>query len=82
MYSLELYESGVFVTEVGSPLKTLPEAIEQIGRMTSRQGVEPTDMILGARWDKPDGARMFIIVVDDWGQAIRDAEVVEEQECS
>lgn len=82
MYSLELYESGVFVTRLGSPLRTLPEAIEQIDSILGRSVVEPTDIILGARWDKPDGTRMFIIVVDDWGQAIRDAEVVEEQECS
>lgn len=70
MYTIKYYEEGRFITDIGSPTKTLTEAICQIRRIVARTDCEELKSIVGVRWEKAGKIACFLVVSDCFGQFI------------
>lgn len=76
MYQVRFYEDGRFVTDLGGYVRTLSEAIsqiEKIGRGTDAQKLED---IVGVRWLRAGITPCHMLVVDEFGNFIKTAEIV------
>lgn len=66
MYNIAFYENGRFLTNLGGPVNTLPEALEQTKRFAaSLKAVELTEYF-GYKFDR-GGTPCAIIITDRWG---------------
>lgn len=73
MYHLSFHENGRFVTEIGGPLNTIAEAVDQIAKLTDGAGCSPADGVVGCTWDR-GGTTCHLIVVNDLWIPITDKE--------
>lgn len=69
MYSIALYEEGRFCTQVGGPIGTLPEAIEQINKAASTLNATELSDYFGVKFDR-NGTICALLVTDRWGAPI------------
>ena len=76
MYTLKLYEAGVFSTNLGGPVCSLSAAIEQMRLLTQGLGAEPTDEVVGCRWMRFGTTPCCVIIVNDIGVPIMSAKEV------
>lgn len=66
MYNIAFYENGRFCTNVGGPVNTLPEALEQMKRLASGLKAEELPGYFGYKFDR-GGTPCAIIIADRWG---------------
>ena len=71
MYTLKLYEAGVFSTNLGGPVSSLSVALAQLKSFANGIGAEPIDEFVGCRWYRNGTTMCFIIIVDDMGAPIK-----------
>jgi hypothetical protein len=79
MYSVSLFENGVFSTQIGGEVKTLAEAIAQIEKLMAPLASDHLPGILGCGWDR-NGTPCALIVTDEYGFPISDVEFEKEEE--
>lgn len=77
MYHITLYENGRFCTNIGGPLQTLPEAIEQIKILSESLNAEDFPEYFGIKFDR-NGTPCALIVTDRWNFPIKEIENEEE----
>lgn len=77
MYTLKFFESGAFVTDLGGPVSSFPEALSQIDKLTTGTARKKMVGLVGTAWDR-NGTACCIIVADRFGQPICDT-IAEEQ---
>ena len=65
MYRIALYEEGRFCTEIGGSLSTLPEAIDQIRKISSTLNAQELSDYFGVKFDRA-GTSCALIVIDRW----------------
>ena len=65
MYHIVFQENGRFVTEIGGPLRTLAEAVEQISKLSEGTGCSPIDGIVGCKWVRGGVTTCDLFVVND-----------------
>ena len=70
MYHITLYENGIFCTNVGGGVPTLPEAIEQIKRTADTLQATELDDYFGYKFDRA-GTTCALIVTDRWNMPIK-----------
>lgn len=73
MYNITLYENGIFCTNIGGEVPTLPEAIEQIKRISATLNAEELDGYFGYKFDRA-GTTCALIVTDRWNFPIKTVE--------
>lgn len=66
MYNIAFYEDGRFSTNIGGPINTLPEALEQMKRLASCLKAEELPGYFGYKFDR-GGTPCAIIIADRWG---------------
>lgn len=71
MYNIAFYEDGRFCTNLGSPLRSLPEALEQIRRITVGLKAEELTGFSGVKFDRA-GTTCGILITTDFGEPIRE----------
>lgn len=73
MYSLLFFENSRFLTQVGGPVNTLPEALEQV--CTLKAGLDATDLegYFGFKYDR-NGTPCALLVADRWGMPLKNVE--------
>lgn len=77
MYNIALFEEGRFCTHIGGAVATLPEAIEQLKRISATLQAEELEDLLGYKFDRA-GTICAIVVMDRWGFPIRNDKNKEE----
>ena len=70
MYSILFFENGRFCTQVGGPVTTLPEAIEQIKKLAAGLNAMELEDYFGYKFDRA-GTPCAILVSDRYGNPIR-----------
>lgn len=73
MYSILFYENGRFLTQMGGPVGTLPEALEQTKRLASGLGATELEGYFGYKFDR-NGTPCAILVADRWGVPLKNVE--------
>lgn len=73
MYNIAFYENGRFLTTLGGPVNTLPEALEQTKRFASRMDGKELDAFFGFGFFRND-TPCAIVVLDRWGMPIQKVE--------
>lgn len=73
MYNIAFFENGRFSTNVGGPVKTLPEALEQMKCLASGLKAEELPGYIGYKFDR-GGTPCAIIVADRWGMPLVNVE--------
>ena len=71
MYNIAFYEDGRFCTNLGSPLRSLPAALEQIRRITAGLKAKELTGLAGVKFDR-EGTMCGIIITTDFGEPIRE----------
>ena len=66
MYNIAFYENGRFLTQLGGPVNTLPEALEQTKRFAASLGGNELDAFYGFGFFRND-TPCAIVVLDRWG---------------
>lgn len=77
MYNIALYEDGVFCSNIGGSIATLPEAIEQLNRISSTLRAEELNGYFGYKFDRA-GTTCALIVTDRMNFPIKNVENHEE----
>ena len=77
MYTLKFFESGAFVTDLGGPVSSLPEALSQIDKLTAGVGRKLMSGLVGTAWDR-NGTSCCIIVADRFGLPICNTDAEEQ----
>lgn len=71
MYNIAFYENGRFCTHLGSPLRSLPEALEQIKLLTAGLKAEELTGLVGVKFDR-EGTVCGILITTEFGEPIRE----------
>lgn len=77
MYNITLYENGVFCTNIGGTVPTLPEAIKQIQTIAKSLDATELEEYFGVKFDRA-GTVCALLVTDRWGSALRNEKNEEE----
>ena len=78
MYQIRFYENGAFVTELGGPVRTLPQALEQIERLSKGTDAESMQRYVGVRWMRAGITPFHMLVVDEFGFPVKSVESEQE----
>lgn len=78
MYNIRFYENGVFVTELGGPVRTLSEAIGQIDRLSSGTDAEAIKNFVGVKWMRAGITPCHMLVVNEFGLPIKTVQTEQE----
>lgn len=70
MYNIALYEEGCFFTNIGGPVQTLPQAIEQIHSLAVALKAQEVEGFFGYKFDRA-GTNCAIVVTDRWGFPVK-----------
>lgn len=73
MYNIAFYEDGRFCTNLGGPVDTLQEALEQMKRLASSLKAEELHYVFGYKFDRY-GTPCAIILYDRWGMPVINVE--------
>ena len=73
MYNIAFYEDGRFSTNIGGPVKTLPEALEQMKRLAAGLKADELQGYLGYKFDRC-GTPCAIILFDRFGMPVVNVE--------
>lgn len=73
MYNISLYEDGRFCTTIGGTIETLPEAIDQMKRISSTLRAEELDGYFGYKFDRA-GTTCALVITDMWNIPIKTVE--------
>lgn len=73
MYNIAFYENGRFLTKLGGPVNTLPEALEQTKRFAASLDGKELDAFFGFGFFRND-TPCAIVVLDRWGIPIQKVE--------
>lgn len=66
MYNIAMYEEGRFTTNIGGPVPTLPEAIQQIKSIAKSLDATELEDYFGVKFDRA-GTVCALLVTDRWG---------------
>ena len=69
MYNIAFFENGVFATNIGGPVQTLPEAIAQIKRLVANLDAKELDVYFGYKYDRYD-TPCAVLITDRWHMPI------------
>ena len=69
MYHISLYEEGRYCTDVGGAIDTLPQALEQMRRISSTLKADEIKVYFGYMFDRA-GTTCSLIVTDRWHMPI------------
>lgn len=74
MYYIDFFENGIFSTRVGGAIGTLSEALLQMKKLAAGTGFEEMKECIGIKWLRAGTTPCCMVVRNDWGQVIKDAE--------
>ena len=69
MYNIAFYEEGRFCTNIGGPVNTLPEALEQMKKVATSVKAEELPGCSGYKFDRA-GTTCALIITNKWGLPI------------
>lgn len=70
MYHITLYEGGRFCSHIGGAVDTLPEAIDQLKRVSATLQATELEEYFGVKFDRA-GTICALLVTDRWECPIR-----------
>lgn len=70
MYHITLYEGGRFCSHIGGAVETLPEAINQLKRVSATLQATELDEYFGVKFDR-SGTTCALLVTDRWEVPVR-----------
>lgn len=72
MYYISFHENRRFCTNIGGPLRTIGECLQQIAKLTESVDVTPVDGFVGCRWSR-NGTECHLLVVNEMGIPVKES---------
>lgn len=77
MYQINLFENGRFCTQVGGPIRTLTETLDQLKRVAETVDAKELKGYVGYWFDRA-GTDCALVITDRFGMFLTDADIVED----